>query len=1142
MVPKAKGWVYLFLLLVVLLCAFSTPIAQGQTPTGAIEGTVTDPTGAVIPNAAVTITETRTGRTISLTTNDLGRYSLRNLQPGTYSIKISAPNFSTRVIDNVILNSGSVFNGDARLEVGRTEQVVQVMAEAVLVDTSRQTVDTVITEREIRNLPSFSRNFLDLASLAPGVVIRDGEAIDPTKAFAYRAVGVNGRSGTGTRVQMDGVDVTDETVGTTTANISQDAVSEFQLTRSSLDISTSLTSSGAVNIITRSGTNAFHGDWFWDYYNQDMGARLDYNPESEPFKRNRTGVSVGGPAIKDRLFWFANWERHYQTEQKIYTAPEFPQLNTSTGFPVGIRFANGRLDWNVKPSIRLFYRFQHSWDLSTGGTAPSPFQNIDWTNTSTVGLDVNRAHTTHSYRFGYVNFNNRIESQELNIKFPRVDGLPYFLGVGTFQAGPNSLAPQQTYQDNFQNSYDGSLIAGRHTFRYGFSFTHISLGGFANFAGPLSVNGTFDKNTIAQVQARGANVQDPLEYPFESFSTGPNAGFFTLKAAHNLPHGGHFNNRVAWFLGDSIKATRRLTINLGLRWQYDSGYYNNDHRVKRDPILETWIRGASQFPEPPKNLFSPSIGFAFDPTGSGKSVIRGGFYKAYEMNIFNNLLFDEFAMLPPGIGPDTYDNTFVAGPDGKPINVDGRHPDGDYSDLVGKPIKEVIGLIGQVHRALNAAYSSYQFDPNKGDSLFRQARGLTFGGVIPGNQFKVPYALQFNIGLQRELKPGTVISADYIENHAIGLPFFLVDFERRRDAAFLNPAAAQTQINRVLGGLTVDQWMAANPTRTISAFSLVNDTIWQGVAGTAFTRARFFQGGFTRYRGLQVSIRGRQRSAWKILKEASYVASYALGRGETSGAASRVEFVAGPLDNRRWNRKETFGPNNLDFTHSLHVGGLMTVPGGFRLNSVWSFRTAGAQNLYVPNLGGAISGTNGFFGTDINGDGGVGTTPRADVLPGVNAGQFGRAVKDFKALNQIIQQFNQNYAGKLTPHGQALVSAGLFTEAQLRRLGAVIPTIPLVPENNPNPWHNLLVTDLRFDRPVNLGKLREGMQLVPFVDFFNLFNHSPAGLYGGLTGRFGALNFDYAAAGPGLKASDLDAQRHRINATRKVQIGVRFDF
>ncbi len=1127
---------------VCVLSACVVSVVWAQAPRGGIEGTVSDPSGAVIPNAKVTITEVATARAIPLTTNEVGRYSVRNLLPGLYSVKIEAPNFTTRVMDNITVNAGSVVNGDVTLQVGRTGEVITVAAENVLVDSVRQTVDTIVTEQQIRNLPIFGRNFLDLAALAPGVIIRDGGAIDPTKEFAYRTVGVAGRSGTGTRVQIDGIDVTDETVGTTTANLSSEAVSEFQLTRSSLDISTSLTSSGAVNIISKGGGNDIHGSWFWNYFNQDLGARLDYNSEVAPFKRNQTGGAAGGPVVKDKLFWFANWERTYQTAQEIYTAPEFPQLNVSQGFPVGIRYVKGRADWNLSPRVRLFYSFQHDWNLATGGSAPSPFQNINWTNTSTVALDISQARMTHSYRFGYVNFNNRIESQELSLKFPRTpQGFAYYLGVGRFQAGPNSLAPQQTYQDNFQNSYNGSLIYGRHTFRYGFDITRINLGGFANFAGPLSVYGTDDAATRRALAARGANLQDPLEFPFESLSTGPNAGFFTLAAGHGLAHGFHPNTRYAWYVGDTLKVGRRLTLNLGVRWQYDDGYFPNDRRVPRDPALELWVKGGSEFPEMPRNLFSPSFGFAFSPTGSGKTVIRGGFYRGYEMNIFNNVLFDEFAMLPPGIGPDFYDHTHVAGPDGRAINVDGRHPTGDYSDLEGRPIKDVIGLIGQIHQALNAAYTSFSFDPSKGPSLFTINQGNTFGGQIAGKQFKIPYGLQFNIGVQHELKPGTVLSVDYIENHGIGLPFFLIDYERRRDAGTLNVANARTQVNRVLGSMTVDQWIAANPTRTISAFGLISDSIFQGLTPN-FVRARLMDGGgFTRYRGLQMSLRGR-RGSLAFLKDATFTVNYALGRGESAGVGGRVEFITNPLDNRQWNRKETFGPNGLDFTHIFTTAALFTVPGGFRFGSIWRFRTAGAQTLTVPNLGGAISGTQGFFGTDVNGDGGTGTGPRGDVLPGLNAGQFGREVKSFKDLNKAIQAFNQNFAGKLTPHGQALVSAGLFTEAQLRRLGAVIPTIPLVPENNPNPWHNLLTTDLRFDRPIKLGRLREGMEVVPFVNFYNLFNHAPAGLYGGLTGRFGALNFDYAAAPAGQKASDLDAQRHRITGTRRVEIGVRFNF
>jgi hypothetical protein len=1114
---------------------FLAALCCAQTPTGGIEGTVVDPSGAVIPGAKVTITETATGRAIPLTTNAAGRYSVRNLLPGAYSMQIEAPGFATKKIGNLDVSSGQVINGDAALEVGRAEQIVEVSAEAVVVDTSRQTVDSVITEKEIKNVPLFGRNFLDLAALAPGVMIRDGGAIDPTKVTAYRVVGVAGRSGTGTRVQIDGIDVTDETVGTTVANFSPESVHEFQLTRSSLDPSTSLTSSGAINIISKSGGNALHGSVFFDYYNQKMGARTYYDQTAaEPFHRKRIGGSAGGPFIKDKLFWFASFERHYQQEKSVVNSVLFPVLNVSQPFDIGNRLMDGRLDWNVTSSVRMFAKWHEDWNLSTGGSAVSPFQNIDWTPLLSYGLDITRAHMTHSYRFGYLNFNNRIESQELQFKFLRTpNGIPYYLSVGAYGAGPNNLAPQATYQNNYQNSYEGSYLAGKHMLRYGFDIRRIILGGFANFAGPTQVTGTYDSDTVAALKARGANLQDPTEYPLEYFSMGPANGFFNLAPAHGLPHGGHFITRPSWFVQDSFKARRNLSVNFGLRWQWDSGYFASN-KVKREPMMERWGKGFSTMPYVPKDMFSPSFGFAWDPKANGKTVIRGGFYKGYEMNILNNTMFDEFDMLPNGLGPDLYEIYGVNRPDGTPINIDGKHPTGDYSDLIGLPIKQVIGTIGLLQSELSSAYSNYKFDPNKGVSAFVSSGGLYYGSAIPGNQFKIPYAVQFNIGVQRELKPGTVLSVDYIYNHAVGLPFIREDFERRRDAMTLNKANASTKINSVLGGKTVDQWIAANPTKGISSFSLISDSIFMGLYSD-MTRARLTVGGFTKYRGLQVNLRGGERSLGKF-KDVGYNVSWAWGRGESSSTVGRVEFIATSDCNNKPNDKACFGPNGLDYTHIVTAAGYITIPGDFRFSTFWNFRTAPAANIWIPNLGGFTSGTNSVFANDINGDN------FGDRLPGMGAGQFGREVKSIKDLNRIITAFNSTYTGTLGAHAKALIAAGLFTEAQLKSLGAVITKIPLVPENNPNPWHNLFTTDVRLDRPIKLGRLREGLEASPFLDVYNLFNHAPCGVYSGLGGTFGALNFDYAAAGAGQGYSALTSNRGRINSTRRLMFGVRVTF
>jgi len=1123
-----------FTLALALVALFVALTVQAQTPTGAIEGTVTDQSSAAVPGAKVTITEVATKRTIELTSNDLGRYSQRNLVPGLYNVRVEAPSFATRVINSIQVDSGAVVNGDVRLEVGGTQQIVEVTAEAVQVDTSRQTVDTVVTQNDIKNLPLFSRNFLDLASLAPGVVIRDGGAIDPTKTFAYRTVGVSGRSGTGTRVQIDGIDVTDETVGTTTANLSDEAVSEFQLQRSSLDISTSLTSSGAINVITKSGGNDFHGSWFYDYFNQDMGARLNYEAQADDFHRKRTGGSVGGPFKKDKLFWFANYERTYQTSQAVLETPTFPQQNVHQPFPTGLRYAIARVDWIISPTLRAFYKFDHDWNISTGGSAVSPFQNIDWTNTHTMGLDINQAHATNSIRFGYVNFNNNITSQELEKKFPIFNGVQYNLAVGAFASGPNGLAPQATYQDNHQISYDGSYIWNRHTFRYGGSFNHIALGGFANFAGPLSLTGQYDAGTVAAIQAAGGNIQDPLEYPLTGFTDGPANGFFTLRAGHGLAHGDHINNRTAIFGGDSIKVSRNFTLNIGVRWEYDSGMFNNDHRVKRDPVLDTWGKGFSAFPSPPKNLFSPSLGFAWDPKGNGRTSIRGGFYKAYEMNIYNNLIFDEFAMLPPGLGPDVYDNTGVFTPNGTPIDVDGKHPNGDYSDLVGQPIKNTLPTIIAVDQALKNAYATYKFDPNSGKSAFVLDRGLTFGGVFPGNQFKVPYAIQANIGVQHEIKAGTVISVDYVFNHGVGLPFLLPDFERRRDAATLDVAAAQARINTVTGGMSVSDWLAANPGATMNKFRFLNSDAYFTGLTPDFVRARFLQGGFTKYQGLQVNLRGRQHNFWKF-RDPMYNISYAYGHSNASNAASsdRAEFLTGVGNNHNFNDPHYFGPTDLDYRHILNGAEFLTFPGGFRINTIWHFRTVPAGSLFIPDLGGGASGSNQYFTNDANGD------LRVDLLPELSAGNYGRSVHSISDVNKLLQDFNSKYAGQITAHGQALIAAGLFTADQLRQLGAVMPTIPLIPSGAPNPWHHLFTTDLRFDRPIKF--FHEGWQLNPYVDIINLFNHAPSNTYGGLGATFGSLNYDYTAT-PGQLASDLASSLGRNAGLRQIQLGVRFDF
>ncbi|HEY3139165.1 MAG TPA: carboxypeptidase regulatory-like domain-containing protein [Blastocatellia bacterium] len=1145
--------------LAVLILSLVTPLFA-QAPTGTITGTVTDTNGAVIAGAKVTITEKATGREIPLTTNADGIFEARALLSGEYSIKIEHTGFASEVLESVTVRTGQVFNASVSLKAGGAQEAVTVTGNMdVQVDTVRSTVDGVVRGEQIDKMPLNARNFLELASLEPGVIVRDGGNIDPTKTTAFRTVGISGRGGTGTRVQFDGIDVTDETVGTTVANMSDDAISEFQVSRSSFDLSTSLTTSGAISVASRSGGNNVHGSVFYFGQNQDFAAALNKtraldkdgkDAGNPPFHRHQIGFRASGPFVKEKLFWFVNWERFYQAQAFHYDAASytfFPQMAGDVSLPVGIRYATGRLDWNATSSIHAFYRFNHSWDVATGGSGQSPFQNLDWTNVHIAGADMTRSRMTHSFRFGYVNFNNQIISQEFSqFPFPVANGVPLFLGVGEFGEGPNGLAPQQTYQDNFQGKYDGSYIRGKHTLRYGGEINRIVLGGFANFSGPLSIGGDFSSDpggTRDQVIARGGDPKNPLEYPLTSFSTGPSNGFFTIPAAHGFAHGGNYNVRYAWYVGDTFRVRPGLTLNFGTRWEYDTAYFNKEKEdgARRPAILGATMPAALTPPHFPKDRFGPTIGFAWDPKGDGKTVIRGGFYRAYEMNIANNTIFNEFALIPPGIGPDSYSQAFVSGPDGTPINVDGKHPNGVYNDLVGQPIKNVINLIAQIHLAVQAAYASYKFDPSKGQTLFEISKGLTNGGVFPGD-FRIPYSMQWNIGFQRELFRNNVLTVDYVRNHAVGLPFLLVDYERRLDAGTLNAAAAQTKVNTVLAGKTVDQWIAANPTKSITSFGLATDAFFTGLTPDLL-RNRIMSGGFSLYSALNAKLVGRLTNQLSIFRNMSYSVSYAFGHSLATCSAGRAEFINGTCDNHTINNSQYFGLNAFSLRHILGAGFLMDLPGKVGLNLGVNYRSRGPASLNVPALGG-ITGANALFTTDLNGDGGTGSTPRGDLLPGLRSGNWGRGVSSIQQLNQLIAAYNTNQAGKPTPAGQALINAGIFTQAQLVALKAVSPTIPLVPENIPDPFaSNPVNITMRITRPIKLENayVVHNLQIEPYLDIFNLINYRGHGAYSGLGAGFGSLNFvpGYSATG---RVQELANLRAFAFSPRTIQLGFRVSF
>jgi hypothetical protein len=248
----------------------------------------------------------------------------------------------------------------------------------------------------------------------------------------------------------------------------------------------------------------------------------------------------------------------------------------------------------------------------------------------------------------------------------------------------------------------------------------------------------------------------------------------------------------------------------------------------------------------------------------------------------------------------------------------------------------------------------------------------------------------------------------------------------------------------------------------------------------------------------------------------------------------------------------------LDHRHNFAASLTTQVPFGFQIGQIWSFRTAPPLSLFMPAIG--ITGSNTLFTDDILGEGGSGTSPLAQVIPGTKIGALGRGINSWGDLNAILTAYNNNSAGKLTPAGQALVTAGIFTQAQLVALKAVTPAIPLVPTTNPWPFENFFNLDMTLSRPIKLARLREGMSLEPIAQAFNLFNNNSRGTYGGsLNTGFGSLNYDYnsptniastdcavtnnvtgATTQSCLKA--LELSRARTNINRQFQVGIRLNF
>jgi carboxypeptidase family protein len=1191
-----RFFVVMFALLVSVLATNRPVWSQATVNSGNIQGTVTDAQGGVVANATVTISDKATGFALALTTNSSGTYSSGTLQPAVYNVRIEAASFKA-LETTVVVQVGQVSVYNARLEVGASTSVIEVSGESVQVNTDQAQIAGTLTTEQIENLPINGRNFLDLAQLEPGVQIQDGGNFDPTKN-GFSSISFGGRFGRSARIQVDGVDVSDENVGTTTEDIPASAISEFSVAQSTLDLSNSLTSSGAVNVVTKSGTNAFHGEGFGLF--RDSSQAATFPGDGTTFQRSQYGGNFGGAIIKDKLFFFVDGEKILQHAQAgVLIGPPLDSFSGTFGAPFHDGEALGRLDYLVSKNVKAFFRFnyfQNSDVGAFGGAATySNYDNKDRTKSLVGGVDISQGSITHSFRASYLKFVNNITDSVIGSSEPFAD-LPVSLILpGGFATGPSDNAPQETIQSDRQVKYDGSKVWGNHIIRWGVDYNRIVGWSFASFFGitPLAINFLGDTNDTLTCPGGQTGASCPLNYVPDEVLIGNGQGTFTeLKQFGKSSGGLGPDNRIGIYLGDSWKVKQNLTVTYGVRYVRDTNRTDSD--LGPFPALNGVIPGSGNRVAQPNNNLAPQLGVAWDPKSDGKTVIRAGIGIYYDNTVFNDILFDRLLKLPTGAF--FVDSVPCFTGSSIPVVFGGTVgnqtiPGGDATcgSALGTtlPTTAAFGTcgglttaacIGQFQTAYQASFAANPSGPNAAFVPNAIANGESIESGLLAPTYRSPQSLQMNVGFQRELRPGMVLSADYLRN--VGTHYLLdIDYNHTGDVAFFNLGAAQSAIAStnasfgcaanfsaaatncaIAAGAVIDNYAQAglgSPANTGTGAGVPNigqQYAFGGVNPNIGALELYAPVGRSVYNGLDFKLVQNVKNPLRGVKYLNFQATYTLSRFNNAGSSTSnsavsggdQDFLTAALDNN--NPLRYSGPSSLDRTHQFSFGGYADLPAGFRLGLISHFWSPLATTPTVPTTD-TVAGifTNDYNGDGTNGDplprsvsGGCGTLGGSCDYTTYNVGAFGRKLKA-GGLANAVNTYNTAIAGNPTPAGQTLINNSLFTLAQLQALGGVTQTVPAVPAGQVNMgWFR--ATDIKLSW---VGHIKERFTIEPSVGFFNIFNFSnfdSAGnaLVGTLNGTTGSINGTLQAGRP--DRIGVGSGAFNFGSPRVVEWGLKLNF
>ena len=601
------------LLVSALLISLSAMPARAQVGGAAnVGGVVTDDSGAALPGVTVTVTNTATGRAQTLVTGPEGRYRAVALVPGPYEITAELQGFGTiRRATTLLVGSESELN--VTLGVAAISETVTVVGEVPLVEVAKSQPSSVITGDQLEALPVLSRNFLVVAQLLPGAapvsrapsnlprngVTKFGAVPDPR--YAYTTL-------------IDGGDVDDAIWGHPTINMSQDAIAEFKVFRNQFDAQYGKATTAVVTVVTKSGTNRLAGTGYYFGRDRALNATNAFATSTPPFKQTRLGYSLGGPLAQDRTHFFTAYEGLFVNSADIVSLPSSnPFAATENGtFDRRNRRRNfdGRVDHRLNEAHNMYVRYAYDF---YGDYAPvKPNRQVDSLSLGNADFsDFSRSHSLVAEE-NWIVSSARVNTLRAHVLVHRLDAEPTFYGQGvsrpSYAWGQQQQSPQRFPRERVTITDSFIASMGRHDVNIGGEWTrgHYAFDAHHNEGGLW----TFTTD---------------LPFDLANAATYPNQ--FTIRGSSNtLGLFEHVGTQIGAHISDTYRVRPRWTLNLGLRWDFDTNLRDNDiiYTMLDDPQF----RGIENFVHRDRgnqyDAFQPRAGVTWDVRGDGSLVARGG--------------------------------------------------------------------------------------------------------------------------------------------------------------------------------------------------------------------------------------------------------------------------------------------------------------------------------------------------------------------------------------------------------------------------------------------------------------------------------------------------------------------------------------